>query len=141
MDKPLSADLVRQWVNKLYEESERRLTDAERREQHKYATLVQNRGDKIFLSKMLDESSQIRHDRKLAHRIKILIDRYGVPEFFSPWDSMLLKMYRAVGYHFDFVAIPIIKRRLRRETAGVVIDEARPRLTEHLARRHGEHIG
>jgi RHH-type proline utilization regulon transcriptional repressor/proline dehydrogenase/delta 1-pyrroline-5-carboxylate dehydrogenase len=141
MNQKLSADQVRRWVSKLYEESERRLTEAERREQHKYATLVQNRGDKIFLSKMLDESSQIRDDRRLARRIKILIDRYGVPEFFNSWDSLLLRMYRAVGYHFDFVAIPIIKRRLRRETASVVIDEARPRLTRHLARRHDEQIG
>ncbi len=141
MSKNLSADEVRRWVSKLYEESESRLTEAERREQHKYATLVQNRDDKIFLSKMLDESSQIRDERKLARRIKILIDRYGVPEFFNAWDSLLLRMYRMVGYRFDFVAIPIIKRRLRKETASVVIDEARPRLTKHLARRHGEQIG
>jgi RHH-type proline utilization regulon transcriptional repressor/proline dehydrogenase/delta 1-pyrroline-5-carboxylate dehydrogenase len=141
MSKAPSAADVRLWVAKLHEESQRRLTDAERREQHKYATLVQRRGDKVFLSKMLDESSQIRSDRRLARRIKILIDRYGVPEFFSAWDAMLLRMYRAVGYHFDFVAIPIIKRRLRRETASVVIDEARPRLTKHLAQRHDERIG
>lgn len=141
MKDSVSTKEVRQWVMKLYSESEKRLTDAERREQHKYATLVQNKGDKIFLSKMLDESSQIRDERKLAVRIKKLIDRYGVPGFFNSWDSFLLKLYRAVGYRFDFVAIPIIKSRLRRETAAVVIDEARPRLTRHLARRHDERIG
>ncbi len=127
--KNISVNDVREWVRKLYDESEKRLTPAERREQHKYATLVQNKGDKIFLSKMLDESSQIRDGRKLAARIKILIDRYGVPEFFNAWDSFLLHVYRMGGYLFDFVAIPIIKRRLRKETASVVIDEARPRLT------------
>ncbi len=137
----ISINEVQEWVMKLYNESEKRITPAERREQHKYATLVQNKGDKIFLSKMLDESSQIRDDNKLARRIKKLIDRYGVPEFFSPWDKFLLKMYRAVGYRFDFIAIPIIKNRLRKETATVVIDEARPRLTKHLEQRRDERIG
>ena len=137
----VSINEVQEWVMKLYNESEKRITPRERREQHKYATLVQNHNDKIFLSKMLDESSQIRDGQKLAKRIKKLIDRYGVPEFFNPWDAFLLKMYRAVGYRFDFVAIPIIKRRLRKETAAVVIDEARPRLTRHLAQRHDEKIG
>ena len=64
---------------KLYETCEETITDAERREQHKYATMVQRPQDKKFLVKMLDESSQIRDDRKLARRIKVLIDQYGVP--------------------------------------------------------------
>ena len=50
-------------------------------------------------------------------------------------------MYQAFGHHFDFVAIPIIKKRLRMDTSKVIIDEARPRLTEHLATRFKEKIG
>ena len=140
-NKNVTPQQVRDWVMTLYAESEKMLTPAERKEQHKYATMVQNHQDKVFLSKMLDESSQIRDRRKLARRIKILIDRYGVPEFFSSFDSFLLRMYRAIGYHFDFVAIPIIKKRLRSETASVIIDEARPHLTKHLADRTQQNIG
>lgn len=54
----------------LYNTCEETITDAERREQHKYATMVQRPQDKKFLVKMLDESSQIRDDKKLAKRIK-----------------------------------------------------------------------
>ena len=49
--------------------------------------------------KMLDESSQIRDRKKLAERIKKLIDRYGVPEFLNKRDAFLFKMYQAFGYH------------------------------------------
>lgn len=132
---------VHEWVLKLYDACESTITAAERKEQHKYATLIQNPKDKIFLSKLLDESSQIRDNKKLAGRIKVLIDRYGVPEFFSSSDSMLLNMYKWVGYKFDFVAVPIFKKRLRLDTAGVIINEARPLLTNHLAIRKKEHIG
>lgn len=40
---------------------------------------------------MLDESSQIRDRKKLAERIKKLIDRYGVPEFLNKRDAFLFK--------------------------------------------------
>ncbi len=98
---------VEDWVIKLYETCEETITDAERREQHKYATMVQRPQDKKFLVKMLDESSQIRDDRKLARRIKVLIDQYGVPQFLNKRDTFLFKMYQSFGYLFYPIAIPI----------------------------------
>lgn len=140
MNKPTIAE-VQEWVMKLYRTCESTITDEERKEQEKYAIMVQRPQDKKFLVKMLDESSQIRDRKKLALRIKALIDLYGVPQFLNKRDTLLFKMYQAFGYHFDFIAIPIIKRRLRSDTAKVIIDEARPRLTEHLATRFKEKIG
>ena len=139
--EPISQTQVEQWAEGLLEVCDRELTKTERAEQHKYATLIQNPKDKVFLSKLLDESSQIRDRRRLAERIKVLIDQYGVPEFFSASDSALLKAYQWAGYKFDSIAVPIFKKRLRSDTAAVIIDEARPRLTEHLAERYDKKIG
>lgn len=141
MEKYPTVKEVLDWVNTLYETCESTITSAERKDQEMYATMVQRPQDKKFLVKMLDESSQIRDNHKLAKRIKHLIDVYGVPEFLSPFQSFLFKMYQSFGYHFDFVAIPIIKKCLRQETAAVIIDEARPNLTKHLAKRFEEKIG
>ncbi|MDR0891312.1 MAG: bifunctional proline dehydrogenase/L-glutamate gamma-semialdehyde dehydrogenase [Mediterranea sp.] len=138
--KPTIAE-VEQWVLKLYETCEKTITDTERREQHKYAVMVQRPQDKKFLVKMLDESSQIRDRRKLARRIKTLVDRYGVPKFFNRRDTFLFKLYQCFGHYFDFIAVPIIKYRLRLDTSKVILDEARPRLTKHLAERARQHIG
>lgn len=140
MEKITTQD-IEQWAEGLLSACDKELSVAERREQLKYATLIQNPTDKVFLSKLLDESSQIRDREKLAERIKVLIDQYGVPQFFSTPDTMLLKAYQWVGYKFDAIAVPIFKKRLRSDTAGVIIDEARPRLTDHLASRYGKHIG
>lgn len=140
MDRPTIAE-VQEWVLKLYNTCESTITNEERLEQRKYATMVQRPQDKKFLVKMLDESSQIRDRKKLAKRIKALIDRYGVPEFLNKRDAFLFKMYQLFGHHFDFIAIPIIKKRLRTDTSKVIIDEARPRLTQHLATRFKEKIG
>ena len=139
-NRPTIAE-VQEWVLRLYNTCEQTITDEERKEQHKYAIMVQRPQDKKFLVKMLDESSQIRDRKKLAERIKKLIDRYGVPEFLNKRDAFLFKMYQAFGYHFDFIAIPIIKKRLRSDTSKVILDEARPQLTEHLATRFRQKIG
>lgn len=132
---------VQEWVLKLYDTCEQTITDEERKEQHKYAVMVQRPQDKRFLVKMLDESSQIRDRKKLAARIKTLIDRYGIPQFLNKRDAFLFKMYQTFGHHFDFIAIPIIKKRLRMDTSKVILDEARPKLTEHLAERFKQKIG
>lgn len=139
-NRPTIAE-VQEWVLKLYNTCEQTITNDERKEQHKYAVMVQRPQDKKFLVKMLDESSQIRDRRKLAARIKTLIDRYGVPHFLNKRDAFLFKMYQAFGHHFDFIAIPIIKKRLRMDTSKVILDEARPRLTRHLATRFEQKIG
>lgn len=79
--------------------------------------------------------------RNLPTRIKTLIDRYGVPEFLNKRDTFLFKMYQAFGHHFDFIAIPIIKKRLRMDTSKVILDEARPKLTRHLSERAQQKVG
>ena len=61
---------VHEWVLSLHERCQKELTPKEIKEQQKYATMVQKPNDKAFLSKMLDESSQIRDSKKLAKRIK-----------------------------------------------------------------------
>ena len=87
---------VEDWVMTLYNTCEETITAAERREQHKYATMVQRPGDKKFLVKMLDESSQIRDDKKLAKRIKVLIDEYGIPKFLKTFSFVFLPFCCAI---------------------------------------------
>ena len=55
MNKPTIKE-VEDRVMTLYQTCEETITDAERREQHKYATMVQRPQDKKFLVKMLDKS-------------------------------------------------------------------------------------
>lgn len=132
---------VEEWVKTLYDTCEESITPAERKEQRKYAIMVQRPQDKKFLVQMLDESSQIRDDKKLAKRIKTLIDEYGIPKFLNKRDTFLFEIYRQFGYIFWPIAIPIIKKRLRMDTSRVIIDAARPHLTKHLATRFDQKIG
>ena len=131
------------WMRKLYDESYSGLTKLEKSEQHMYGTMVTTPNDKKFMVRMLDETSQVRDTRKLAVRVKDLIDQYGIPKFLGPWDRFLFLMYQKFAYLplFNWVSVPIIKWRLHRDTSRVIIDAARPRLTRHLATRFDQNIG
>ena len=130
-------------MRKLYDESYSGLTKLEKSEQHMYGTMVTTPSDKKFIVRMLDETSQIRDRQKLAIRVKELIDQYGIPKFLDSSDHALFWMYQKFAYLplFNWVAVPIIKWRLRRDTGRVIIDAARPSLTTHLATRFQQDIG
>ncbi len=132
---------VKEWMRKLYDTSQSTLTAQERKNQAMYATMVKRPEDKKFMVKMLDESSQIRDNKKLAKRIDELISQYGIPEFLNPYYTFLFKFYQKIGKYFYPIAIPIIKSQLRKQTSGVILDEARPSLTKHLENRSKANVG
>lgn len=140
MEKLTKATVV-EWAKEFLQQTEQEITSFERKEQKKYAILVQNPTDKTLLSKLLDESSQIRNSRKLAFRIRHLIQRYGSPKFLTPMDRLMLRLFASVGYLFDFIAVPIFKKRLRSDTSNVIINEKQSVLNKHLEARKAQHIG
>ena len=129
------------WAKEFLAKADQELTPEEVKEQKKFASLIQTPANKILLSKMLDESSQVRDSRKLAKRMKLLIKEYGVPDFFNSFDQFQLKLFTCFGYMFDKISIPLFKARLRKETDKIIISEERPALTGHLSGRWNSRIG
>ena len=89
MEKIAKQEVI-ELVRNLLSDAEQEITVAEKKEQKKYAELVQNTNDKTLLSRMLDESSQIRNNKKLSQRMKYLLDFYGIPGFFNRFDTFLI---------------------------------------------------
>ncbi|MDD5185252.1 MAG: proline dehydrogenase family protein, partial [Paludibacter sp.] len=137
----VSTTEVLHWAKDFLSKSEQEITGDELKEQKKYAILIQNPNDKTLLSKLLDESSQIHDNKILARRMKLLIERYGVPEFFSKSDNLMLRLFTSFGYLFDFIAVPLFKQRLRSDTSKVIINEKPSLLNHHLSERRKQHIG
>jgi RHH-type proline utilization regulon transcriptional repressor/proline dehydrogenase/delta 1-pyrroline-5-carboxylate dehydrogenase len=132
---------VIEWAKDFLEKAGSELSPNEVKEQKKYASLVQTPEYKTFLSKMLDESSQIRDNGQLNKRVKKIIKEYGIPVFFSPFDRLLIQLYLLGGYWFPAIAMPIFKKKLRKETNKIIIAEERPKLTKHLEGRWKSNIG
>lgn len=139
--KQVTTNEVIGWAKQFLEKADQELTPDEVKEQKKYASLVQTPEYKTFLSKMLDESSQIRDNGKLNNRVREIIKEYGIPTFFNSFDQFLIKAYMAFGYWFPDIAMPIFKYKLRNETNKIIIAEERPKLTNHLKGRWESKIG
>jgi len=129
------------WAKEFLKRTENELRNEESKDQNKYALLVQNPNDKVLMSKMLDETSQIRSNKKLAKRIRLLLKEYGTPEFFTGYEKALLSLFNSIGYRFPFISVPIFKKYLRNYTRSIVIDERPDLLDKHLESRYKEGIG
>ena len=129
------------WAKQFLLKADEELTNEEVKEQKKYASLVQTPVYKTFLSRMLDESSQIRDNGKLNKRVRQIIREYGIPDFFSGADRLLIRLYMMGGFLFPWIAMPIFKKKLRAETTKIIISEERPKLTKHLEGRWKSNIG
>ncbi|MDR3366418.1 MAG: bifunctional proline dehydrogenase/L-glutamate gamma-semialdehyde dehydrogenase [Prevotellaceae bacterium] len=140
MSQVSTAEVI-EWAKQFLAKADSELTPDEVREQKKFASLVQTPEYKTFLSRMLDESSQIRDNRQLNRRVRQIIREYGIPDFFSPSDRALIKLYMAGGFLFPGIAMPIFKAKLRSETNKIIIAEERPKLTKHLEARRESSIG
>lgn len=137
----ITSDEVIGWAKEFLKKAETEIRPEEVKEQHKYAVLVQNPNDKVLMTKMLDETSQNHDDEKLAKRIKLLIDQYGIPDFFNGYEKTLLKLYNSVGYKFPKVAVPAFKKYLRKSTDKIIINEREDLLKKHLSHRNEQKIG
>ncbi len=139
--KNITTNEVIDWAKQFLAKADEELTPDEVKEQKKYASLVQTPEYKTFLSRMLDESSQIRDNSKLNKRVRQIIKEYGIPDFFGGGDRFLLQLYMMGGYWFPSIAMPIFKQKLRAETKKIIIAEERPKLTKHLEGRWNSRIG
>jgi len=140
MEKITSSEVL-EWAKQFLAKADQELTPEEVKEQKKFASLIQTPANKTLLSKMLDESSQVRDNKKVAKRMKLLIEEYGVPDFFNSFDQFQLKLFTSVGYLFPSISMPLFKKRLRKETDKIIIAEERPKLTGHLSGRWNSKIG
>jgi len=137
----ISPKEVIDWAKSFLQQADAELTPDEVKEQKKFASLIQTPKYKTFLSRMLDESSQIRDNRQLNKRVREIIKEYGIPDFFSSFDRSLIKLYLVFGHWFPSIAIPIFKSKLRQQTDKIIIAEERPDLTKHLEQRAKSQIG
>ena len=139
--KNITSTEVLAWAQDFLTKAENEQSPAEIKEQRMFASLITDPKNKVILTKLLDESSQIRDTKTLSRRMKVIFEEYGVPGFMGKTYAYLGVLFREFGYLFDFIAVPIFKDVLRRETSKIIIKEERPALTGHLKKRWNDNIG
>src|SRR5262245_14902443 len=109
-------------------------TREERRQQAELDRMLQNPRDKAILVQMTDQAFRARSANRVVDQITHIFDVQGVPRFFSPIDRTLLRGFQSFGSYLPEVAVPLVKDRMRKETANVILPAERELLREHLVK-------
>jgi RHH-type transcriptional regulator, proline utilization regulon repressor / proline dehydrogenase / delta 1-pyrroline-5-carboxylate dehydrogenase len=115
-------------------------TPAERRQQAELDRMIQHPQDKATLTQMTDQAFRSETAARAVDQLVHILDVQGVPRFFSPLDRTMLRGFQSFGGYLPGVAVPLVKEKMRKETANVILPAEREMLREHLNARRQEGV-
>ncbi len=115
-------------------------TPQERRQQAELDRMIGHPDDKATLVEMTDQAFRTLTPARVADQLTHILDLQGVPRFFSPLERTMLRGFQSFGEYLPGVAVPLVKDKMRRETANVILPAEEEMLTEHLRQRQREGV-
>ncbi len=115
-------------------------TPAERRQQAELDRMIQHPQDKATLTQMTDQAFRSETAARAVDQLVHILDVQGIPRFFSPLDRTMLRGFQSFGGYVPGVAVPLVKEKMRKETANVILPAERELLREHLVARRQEGV-
>lgn len=129
-------DQAEAWLNR----SDQLMTSAERKMQRRMARLITRPMDRVILSKLIDQGFRSRDHARAADQIRFILDRYGIPGFFSPLEKTLAHVFRILGPVLPALLVPLVIQKIMDETSAWILSGERERLYAHLDKRTGEGV-
>lgn len=141
-DSPLPIALQKAlfFARQLQERAAELQTPAEKRQQAELDRMLQNPQDKATLTQITDQGFRSSQAHRVSNQLIHILDVQGVPRFFSPLERTLLKGFQSFGAYLPGVAVPLVKERMRHETANVILPAEPEMLVAHLRERRQEGI-
>ncbi len=131
-----AVSLAESWQNRANE----LLTSEEKRIQDQMKRLLTNPHDKVLLTRMIDQSFRSHESKRVADQISYLMDKEGIPEFFSRVERLFVQMFTGVGKHFSFLAVPTMIDQMRSSSSRAIIPGEHKELHAHLQKRKEQGI-
>ncbi len=128
--------LARSWQNRANE----LITSEEEKIQQQMTGLLNNPADKILLTKIIDQSFRPSDPERVAKQIAILLEEYGLPNFFGNVEKLLIQMFVGIGTHFPTFAVPKMIEQMRSSSSRAIIPGEEKALRAHLHRRRKQQI-
>ncbi|RJP78747.1 MAG: aldehyde dehydrogenase family protein [Desulfobacteraceae bacterium] len=123
--------LAEQWQ----ERANALLTAEEKGIQEQMMRLLTHPMDKVILTRLIDQSFRSENTHRVADQINHLLQKSGVPEFFSSVEKLLMQMFLSVGRHIPNLAVPKMIDRMRHDSSRAIIPGEADILHEHLRKR------
>jgi RHH-type proline utilization regulon transcriptional repressor/proline dehydrogenase/delta 1-pyrroline-5-carboxylate dehydrogenase len=122
----------------LLEKAARQQTTAEAREGGKLARLMDDPAGKSFTFAMVDEVFRSHNPSIQGERYRSLLGEFGVPKYPPVTERALMKIGALASQSLPGLVMPQIAKRMRAESARVIVEGAPGPLNDYLARRRAE---
>jgi RHH-type proline utilization regulon transcriptional repressor/proline dehydrogenase/delta 1-pyrroline-5-carboxylate dehydrogenase len=124
-------DLAEAWQNR----ANQLLTAEERGIQDQMKRLLTHPVDKVVLTKMIDQSFRSHDPARVADQVNNLLEEYGVPDFFSQVEKLLIQMFMGVGRHLPALSVPRMIEKMRKNSSRAIVPGEPEELHAHLRKR------
>ncbi|MFO8082832.1 MAG: bifunctional proline dehydrogenase/L-glutamate gamma-semialdehyde dehydrogenase, partial [Desulfobacterales bacterium] len=111
------------------------LTSEEKAIQDQMIRLLTHPLDKVVLTKMIDQSFRSHDNTRVADQVNSLLRDFGVPDFFSKVDRVLIQMFLGLGRHFPALTVPKMIEKMRHNSSRAIIPGEPEILHAHLQKR------
>ena len=128
--------LAQQWQTRANE----LLTSEEKGIQDQMRRLLTHSIDKVILTKLIDQSFRSHDPARVADQVNNLLREFGVPDFFSRVDKLLVQMFLGLGRHFPTLSVPKMIDKMRHDSSRAIIPGEPEVLHAHLQKRKKQNI-
>jgi len=129
-----------QLAEKWQEEANRLLSPKEKSFQKRIKKLLTHKTDKFFLNRMIDRCFRTTNNHRIADQVSRLMMRYGVPSFFSIPERLMAYGFLCAGRYLPFFTVPVMIKRIMKESSDVILPEEEEALHQHLDKRRTEGV-
>lgn len=108
----------------------------ERNQQARLAALVSDPALRELTFALTDEVLRFHSNSRAAARFRRIVAEVGVPKTLGPLDRVALRVGAAASWALPWVVMPLMRKRIVRESNGVVLSADDPAFRDHVAHRH-----
>ena len=110
-------------------------TRAEARQRARLAAVVQDERLRALTFALTDEVLRFEQHRRAAARFRSIVHEVGIPTSLSVFDRLSLRIGAVVAPVLPWVVMPLVRRRIVKESNGVVLSADDPAFADHVAHR------
>ena len=116
------------------------MSSEEKRFHEKMEKLLRDPKNKVMLIELLDRCFRTSDARRSHEEISFILAKYGISDFFSTSEKLLLRCFLSLGKMAPKLSVPFFVDYLRKDTAAMVLDDNEAKLDAHIIKRKAEKI-
>ncbi|WDE98519.1 proline dehydrogenase family protein [Lentisphaera profundi] len=124
----------------ILEQADKVRHDDERLRDEELARMFDDPQGKAFSTAMHDQCFRSENSKRIADQIGYLLKKYGTPSFLDHWARVEIDVFKSSPLFLKQRLVPLIKRLIRKKTAGVIFPGEETGLLSHVQKRKDQGV-